>query len=88
MTDRQDKHHDCRHLLGALSDYVDGEASPALCAEIETHMAGCDDCRVVVDTLHKTIDLYRTLPQPELPTGLRERLYASLDLQAYLDQAG
>ena len=76
--------HDCRHLLEALSDFVDGDASAALCAAIERHLADCDNCRVVVDTLRQTVKLYRELPQPALPTGARERLYRSLDLEAFL----
>ena len=74
----------CRHLLGDLSDYLDGQASAELCAEIERHLTACDDCRVVIDTLAKTIDLYRDLPQPALSAGARRRLYQSLNLEAYL----
>ncbi len=73
-------HETCRALLGDLSDYLDGEASASVCAEIERHMAGCEHCRVVVDTLRKTIELYHTLPQPDMPAGARERLYKILDL--------
>jgi anti-sigma factor RsiW len=71
-------------MLGDLSDYLDGEASDELCAEIERHMEGCDKCRIVVDTLGKTIFLYRELPQPEMSKDARQRLYQSLDLQEYL----
>lgn len=78
--------HDCRQMLGDLSAYLDGEASDELCAEIEQHMANCEDCRIVVDTLGKTVLLYRDLPQPTLPADARERLYRSLDLATYLDQ--
>ena len=74
---------DCRHMLADLSDYIDGEASDAVCAEIEAHMHECDDCRVVVDTLNQTVQLYHTLPQPDLPEDLRARLYKSLDLEPY-----
>jgi anti-sigma factor RsiW len=77
-----DEHH-CRHLLGELSDFVDGEASAAICAEIERHLAGCGNCRVVVDTLRQTVKLYRELPQPGLPAAARARLYKSLDLEAF-----
>jgi len=76
--------HQCRHLLGDLSDYVDGEASAELCAEIERHLADCDNCRVVVDTLRKTVSLYHELPQPELPAAARERLYKRLLLDNFL----
>jgi anti-sigma factor RsiW len=79
--------HDCRHLLGDVSDFVEGEASAAICAEIERHLADCENCRVVVDTLRQTIKLYHALPQPSLPADARERLYRSLDLQAFLKPA-
>jgi len=78
-----DREH-CRHLLSGLSEYLDGEASADLCAEIERHLAECADCRVLVDTLRKTVSLYRELPRPEMPAGARERLYTSLDLAELL----
>ena len=74
----------CHDLLDGLSDYLDGEASSELCAEIERHLAECHKCRVVVDTLRKTVTLYRQLPQPEMPAPVRERLYKRLDLTEYL----
>ena len=74
---------DCQHLLGDLSDYLDGEAAAEICSEIEGHMAGCEDCRVVIDTLRKTIVLYRTMPQLDIPEDARQRLYAALDLEDF-----
>ena len=83
MDQKQHDHHDsdgCQHLLGDLSDYLDSEVSAELCAEIEEHMDGCDNCQVVIDTLRKTIVLYRGMPQPNMPDGVRQRLYKALDL--------
>ncbi len=77
-------HSHCEELLGSLSDYLDGEASARLCAEIAEHMASCERCRVVVDTLRKTVTLYRQLAQPVIPEQARERLYRTLDLTDYL----
>lgn len=82
-------HHDrsqCRELLGNLSLYIDGEAEQALCDEIEAHMAECDNCRIMVDTLRKTITLYRAAPAEPLPDEVEERLYKRLDIDALLDQ--
>ena len=78
-------HENCQHLLGQLSDYLDGTASAQVCQEIEQHLANCDDCRVVIDTLGKTVELYKNLPQPELPESARQRLYKSLDLTSFFD---
>ncbi len=75
----------CKDLLGALSDYLDGEANERLCAEIERHMAGCPDCRVLVDTLRKTIILYRERDvEQELPSDIQTRLYRRLNLEDLL----
>ncbi|MBK8619062.1 MAG: zf-HC2 domain-containing protein [Anaerolineales bacterium] len=50
-------HSNCASLLGSLSDYIDGELGAELCRQIEKHIAECEDCRIVVDTTRKTIDL-------------------------------
>jgi anti-sigma factor RsiW len=77
--------HDCGHLLGELSAYLDGDAGPEICAEIERHLRDCADCRVVVDTLRKTVSLYHTQPPLHLSDAARGRLYAALDLEPYLN---
>jgi predicted anti-sigma-YlaC factor YlaD len=76
----------CRALLGQLSLYVDGEAEEALCDEIERHMAECEDCRIVVDTLARTVKLYRDHGHVRLPGDARRRLYTALDISDYLDE--
>lgn len=81
-----DKTKVCTHLLDELSNYLDGDASQAVCDEIELHLLNCTDCRVVVDTLRQTIRLYHTLPKPDMPDRLRESLYESLDLSAFLKE--
>lgn len=76
---------ECRELLGAISDYVDGSLQDELCRELERHLSDCDDCRVVVNTLKKTIDLYQTdSAQETVPSEVRQRLYKSLRLDDLL----
>lgn len=78
-------HKNCRELLGSLSAYIDGDLSPELCLELERHLAGCDDCRVVLNTTRRTIDLVHTpLEKPGLPEDVRERLFKRLNLDPYL----
>jgi predicted anti-sigma-YlaC factor YlaD len=78
-------HETCHHLLDSLSGYMDQDLSQELCAEIERHLAGCENCRVVIDTLRKTIDLYHeTVPEAQVPEDVRRRLYARLELDDYL----
>jgi anti-sigma factor (TIGR02949 family) len=81
-----DKGH-CKSLLQSLSDYVDGELSPELCAELERHLDGCENCQIVVNTLKKTIELYRLSNEKDhIPDDVRRRLFASLDLTEYIQK--
>jgi predicted anti-sigma-YlaC factor YlaD len=78
-------HENCRYLLESLSDYVDGELKEELCFEIDRHMEGCDNCRIVVDTLRKTVFLYHATAKPAVvPDDVRQRLYKHLDLEEFL----
>ncbi len=74
----------CRAIKDELSDYLDGELEGALCAEIEQHLRGCDNCRVMVDTLNKTITLYRQYGCEELPPDVHARLVRVLELECFI----
>lgn len=79
----EEEPHRCHDLLRSLSDYVDGTLDDSICAEIEKHMNDCERCHIVIDTLRKTVELYRTLPTPPLPDDVRERLLLRLNLDDY-----
>ncbi len=85
MTEHNHKQGECRELLKDLSDYVDGDLDETLCLEIEHHMAECDNCRVVVDTLRRTVLLYHALPSEPMPGEVEARLLKRLELSEYLD---
>jgi predicted anti-sigma-YlaC factor YlaD len=83
MSDHE--HTECRKLLGSLSDYIDGDVSGELCLEIERHISECENCRIVVDTLRKTISLYQTVSESsDVPPAVREHLYQTLNLEEFL----
>lgn len=74
------EHSACSELLEQITDYVDGELSASLCAELEAHLAECPNCRVMVDTVRKTITLYHAQATKVLPSDVEERLYRVLKL--------
>lgn len=79
------EHGKCHQLLDSLSAYVDGELGEEFCNLIESHMDGCENCRIVVDTLRKTVSLYQsTAPAPSLPGSVRERLFRRLEIEEFL----
>lgn len=69
---------DCQKMLSELSDYIDGELAEELCRQMEKHLADCDSCRIMLDSLNKTVRIYcdnREQPLPEnVKTGLRKAL--------------
>ncbi len=68
----------CKEVIRKLSDYLDGELEPNVAQELTRHLEHCDDCRIVVDTTRKTIEIYcKTEPVP-LPDDVRERLNRAL----------
>lgn len=88
MSKHNQKDPDCSHLLGSLSEYVDGMAEATICAEIEQHVGECENCRIVVDTLKKTIYLYHeTADPPDMPAEVRSRLFKRLELDEYINPA-
>mgnify|MGYP000849490875 CR=1 FL=1 len=83
MTDHY--HQNCQSLLGSLSEYIDGELPADLCAEIEKHLEGCDNCRIVLNTTRRTIDLVQGSPtEQSVPDDVRSRLFKRLNLDEYL----
>lgn len=76
----------CRNLLDSLSEYVDNTLSEQLCDDLERHLANCEDCRIVVDTLRKTVYLVHATSELEpVPADVRQRLYHRLNLDEYLE---
>jgi anti-sigma factor RsiW len=75
----------CGQLLAHLSDYVDGTLQAGLCRELEQHLAGCDDCRIVLNTLKKTVELYRLEGPAGMPDAVRERLFKRLSLDDLME---
>ena len=76
----------CSQMLGNLSDYIDGDLQADLCAQIEDHMKTCENCRVVVNTLRKTVELYEKSSEDtdEIPGEVKERLFVKLKIEEYL----
>lgn len=71
----------CRHVLEQISDYLDAEAAHELVVQIEAHFEDCSNCRVYVDTVRKTISLYRSEEPLDCPEQVRLRLHTVLSYE-------
>jgi anti-sigma factor RsiW len=77
----------CSSLLGDLSDYIDGNLQDEICAQIDEHMKTCDKCRVVVNTLKKTVELYEQCSDSvEMPGEVKERLFDKLEIADFVSK--
>lgn len=88
------QHHEhdslvCKDLLANISEYVDGTLRDDLCVMLEEHIHSCENCAIVVNTLKKTIDLYRETGETEgdIPSDVRSRLFARLELDDFLEKS-
>lgn len=71
---------DCRGILRAMSDYIDGGLGNGVCREIEEHLKTCRRCRFHVDAINYTIRLFDEWRGEDMPGDaeirLRDRLRA------------
>ena len=64
----------CDDLISNISDYIDGELDAETCDELEKHLAGCKNCRLMVDNIKMTVKLCRDGVCEDLPPALQEKL--------------
>ncbi|HEV3255201.1 MAG TPA: zf-HC2 domain-containing protein [Candidatus Acidoferrales bacterium] len=69
----------CRNVVKELSNYLDEALDQTLKASIEQHLTNCEDCRLVVDTTRKTIQIYCNAEPLPLPEDTRIRLREALE---------
>ena len=72
--------HHCRRMVSVFSDYLDKDARAAVCRKVDEHLKDCPDCKVYLDTLNKTITLYRDLGDVAVPRDVQSRLFATIRL--------
>lgn len=64
----------CRRIQNKLSEYLDGELSPAERSQVQAHLQGCADCRAEAAALRRTAMMARDLGGFEPPPTLAYRL--------------
>jgi anti-sigma factor RsiW len=68
----------CDHVYLHICDNLDENLNSPRCREIKAHLHECPDCQAYLDSLKKTIALYRAIPEPSLPARAHSRLMKSL----------
>ena len=68
----------CKKVIEELTSYLDGVLDSNMRADLELHLGRCTDCRVVVDTTRKTIQIFCNSEPVPLPEDVRNRLHTAL----------
>jgi anti-sigma factor RsiW len=69
----------CQEVLDQLSEYLDDDARAELVEGVEVHLGKCSHCRVEVDTLRRTIEIYRCDEKVVIPVKLSDKLQNALE---------
>jgi len=68
----------CKKVILELTSYLDGVLDSNMRADLEQHLSKCTDCRLVVDTTRKTIQIFCNSEPVPLPEDVRKRLHTAL----------
>lgn len=72
----------CREVAAHLQLQLDSNLRTRACREILRHLEGCPNCTAYLDSLKKTILLYKKYPDPRVPKRMRQKLLAILKLHS------
>lgn len=72
----------CRDVARHLQDELDSKLLSRACREIRRHLAGCPNCTAYLDSLQKTILLYKRFPDQHVPKRTRDKLFAVLRIRS------
>ena len=71
----------CRNLIRELSEYLDGNLETSVARELERHLERCEDCRLVVNTTRKTIEIFCKSDPLPLPPDVQDGLRRALSIR-------
>jgi anti-sigma factor RsiW len=64
----------CRDVVELITAYLEGELPADVREAVETHLAGCDGCTMVLDEFRRTIELTGRLGDDDVTPEQRETL--------------
>lgn len=73
-------HEDCQNCFEKISEFMDGETDEGTCEKIRGHLRNSPKCRKCLESLEKTVDLYRKSPHEGIPPDVRARLRVMMEM--------
>ncbi len=76
---RTEATENCPDIATAFSQQLEGELSPASCAEMERHIEHCPACKGICDSLKTDLQLCRSAPRLLVPPEVQERIRRAVE---------
>jgi anti-sigma factor RsiW len=71
----------CRQAYRFICANLDERIESARCRALRKHIACCPNCRAYLDSVKKTVRLYRSTPGPRLPRAAHRDLMKALEIE-------
>ncbi|MEW6060499.1 MAG: zf-HC2 domain-containing protein [Bacteroidota bacterium] len=71
----------CADVYSHLCDNLDSKLDSESCRKIKAHLKECKNCSALLDSLKKTIYLYRHYPAPKISAKARKELFAIIHME-------
>jgi len=69
---------DCKKHFKRISEYLDGELDDRASRDIEESLEKCPECLECLNSLKKSIRLFKEAGEEEMPPEIKERLRSNL----------
>ncbi|MBI3787478.1 MAG: zf-HC2 domain-containing protein [Ignavibacteriales bacterium] len=71
----------CKDVAGHIETQLDAPLTSASERKIRQHLQRCPNCTAYLDSMKKTVLLYRNLPSPHPSRNAEKKLFAVLQLR-------
>lgn len=70
----------CKPFVERLCDALGEDLNSPVCRELKEHLEGCPECSLQIDTVKRTVEIYRAIPGQRVSADMEKRLLARLNL--------
>ncbi len=78
----------CRPFIERLCTSLGEDIASPVCRELQAHLEECPDCALQIDTVRRTVEIYRAVPGEKVPGEVQQRLFARLNLPQSESKSG
>ncbi len=76
---------ECRPFMERLCEALGEDITSPICRELKEHLDQCPECSLQIDTVRRTVEIYRSVPPERVPGDVEKRLLAKLQLPPLSD---